>query len=173
MTQVSLSWTILVALISGGWGVAAFIRERRMQAIALSRELLSRLMDYDSLTLAHPEIQKFLSQNAGQGEEYFRAERLLAEEFFYQAKTLVYKQLNLFDEIVSIGAKSAGACSWLRPVGLVEAADWEAYMLEKFRHPFYRAILNHEIHIFGAALREFWTKNKAAVEALPADPFVW
>ncbi|MDP1681417.1 MAG: hypothetical protein Q8L39_06540 [Burkholderiales bacterium] len=173
MDEVNLYWTILVALISAGWIVTTFIRDRISQSLALSSALTSRLMEYDRLNLENPDIQKYISQHSAKAEEYFRSEQVLDEDLFYKAKTLVYNQLNLFDEILSMSSKPSNSWAFLRPAELVEKADWEEYIREKLRHPFYRSILLHEKHIYGASLREFWVSNQSLIESKPADPFIW
>jgi len=173
MDEANFFWEIFAALVSAGWVVTVFIRDRISQSLALSSALLTRLMEYEKISLENPEIQKYLSQNAKQDEVFFEDEKNLEEDIFYQAKTLVYTQLNLFDEILAISAKTGGSWTFLRPVALVEKADWDEYIKEKLRHPFYRSILNNEKHIFGAALRTFWKRNKKTIESNPADPFIW
>lgn len=86
---------------------------------------------------------------------------------------LAYTQLNLFDEVLSNIAKTRQGWAFLRPAGLPEKADWEEYIKVKLRHPLYRSILNHEQHIFGAALREFWNAHQAEIEAKLTDPYIW
>ena len=173
MDEAKLYWTILVAFVSAGWVVTAFIRDRVSQSVALSSALVTRLIEYDRLNIENPDIQKFISQNVAREETYFRSEKLLEEDLFYKAKALVYRQLNLFDEILSTSSKTSGSWSFLTPAALVEISDWEEYMREKLRHPLCRSILNHEDRIFGASLRDFWAKNKEVIESKSADPFIW
>jgi len=172
MDEANFFWEIFAALVSAGWVVTVFIRDRISQSLALSSALLTRLMEYEKVSLENPEIQKYLSQNAKQDEAFFKDEKNLKENIFYQAKTLVYTQLNLFDELLSISSKTSGIWSFLRPT-VVEKKDWEGYMKEKLRHPFYRSILMHEENIYGASLRDFWKRNKKAIESKSADPFIW
>ncbi|MBT9613555.1 MAG: hypothetical protein IV108_09865 [Burkholderiales bacterium] len=173
MDEVNFYWTILVALVSAGWIVITFIRDRIAQSLASSSALTSRLMEYDRLCIENPEVQKYISQHSNQAENYFRSKQVLDEDVFYKAKTLVYSQLNLFDEILSTSSKSSNSWAFLRPAELVEKTDWDEYIREKLRHPLYRSILLHEKHIYGASLREFWTSNQALIESKQADPFIW
>lgn len=138
MDEAEFSWTILVAIVSAGWVIATFIRDRASQSLALSSALSTRLMEYDRLNLENPEIQKYISENAAREEAYFRSDEVLEDVMYFKAKTLVYNQLNLFDEILAISAKTGGGWTLLRPVALVEKADWDEYIKEKLRHPFYR-----------------------------------
>jgi hypothetical protein len=173
MDEVKLYWAIFVAVVSAGWVVVAFIRDRTAQSVERSSAIMNRLLEVDELIIAHPDIQKYLSQNAARGEEYFRSQTVLAEDIFYKAKTKVYRQLNSFDELLSISSQTSGRWLFLKPPGVIEISDWEKYIMEKLHHPLYRSILNHEQHIFGAALRNFWNKNKKTIESTPADPFIW
>ncbi|MEK6260253.1 MAG: hypothetical protein AABP62_16665, partial [Planctomycetota bacterium] len=117
--------------------------------------------------------QKYISENAKQDDEWFRSNSLISDDIFYKAKTLAYNQLNLFDEISSVSSNTSGRWFLLRPAPVVELSDWYEYMIEKLRHPLYRSILKHENHIFGASLRDFWDKNRVAIESKDADPFIW
>jgi len=130
-------------------------------------------MEGDKLLIENPDIQKYISKNARQEEGYFRNEAVLGDAIFYKAKTYVYRQLNSFDEILSIASRT-GRRSWFsRPPALIEISDWETYIKIKLRHPLYRSILNNEKEIFGASLRDFWEKNKKDIESLKVDPFMW
>lgn len=172
MDEANFFWEIFAALVSAGWVVTVFFRDRISQSLALSSALLTRLMEYEKISLENPEIQKYLSQNAKRDEAFFEDEKNLDEDIFYQAKTLVYTQLNLFDELLSISSKTNGIWSFLRPT-VVEKKDWEGYMKEKLRHPLYRSILIHEENIYGASLREFWKRNRKVIESKSADRFIW
>lgn len=173
MDEVKFYWIIFAAIASAAWIVTAFIRDRVSQSVTSSSMLIARLIENNKLNIENPEIQKFISQNALREEAYFRSGELLEDDLFYRAKTYVYRQLNLFDEILSISSKTRGGFLFLKPAALIEISDWEEYIKEKLRHPLYRSILNHEKHIFGVSLREFWAKNKVAIESTPADPFIW
>lgn len=129
-------------------------------------------MEYETVHLQNPEIQKYISQNAARDEAFFRDPKNLEDDLFFKAKTLVYTQLNLFDELLSLSSSTSGIWAFLRPT-IVEQKDWEGYIKEKLRHPFYRSILIHEDDIYGASLREFWKRNRKAIEAKPANPFIW
>ncbi len=173
MTNVTFYWTIIVALISAGWAITVLVRDRISQSVERSSALISRLIEYDKLNIDNPDIQQYVSANAGRDVAYFRDPLLLQERLFFKAKTLVYKELNLFDEILSFSARAGWGWWLLTPAPLIEWEDWQEYIQEKLRHPLYRSILLHEQHIFGASLRNFWSNNRGAVEAKPADPFIW
>lgn len=173
MDKVTLYWTIVVGVVSAGWAITAFIRDRASQSIERTSAMVTRLIEGDKLLLENPDIQKFISQNARQGEGYFRNEAVLGEEIFYKAKTYAYRQLNSFDEILSIASRTGRRSWFLRPPVLVEISDWESYIKIKLRPPLYRSILNNEIEISGGSLRDYWKKNKKDIESLPVDPFMW
>lgn len=97
----------------------------------------------------------------------------LGDELFYKAKAYVYLQLNMFDEILSISARTGTGWSFLKPPALTELVDWETYIRVKLGHPLCRSILNNEQHIFGESLRSFWAANRHDIQATPADPFLW
>jgi hypothetical protein len=173
MDKANFYWTILVALVSAGWVLTGIIRDRIAQSVALSGALSARLLEYERINLENPDIQKFLSQNAGQEEAYFHSDERLREDIFYKAKALVYMHLNLFDEILSMPSNRSRIGFLIEPAPVVEKSDWLEYMKERLRHPFYRSILNHEMHTFGTSFRDFWAKNRAAVESKPASRFIW
>jgi len=171
--KATLYWTIVVGVVSAGWALIAFIRDRTSQSVERTSAMISRLMEGDKLLIENPDIQKYISQNARQEEGYFRNEAVLGEQIFYKAKTYVYRQLNSFDEILSIASRTGRRSWFLRPPVLIEISDWETYIKIKLRHPLYRSILNNEKEIFGGSLRDFWEKNKKDIESLQVDPFMW
>lgn len=179
MCNVNSNWSIIVGVISAVWILIIFIRDRRLQSITHTNEIMKLMMEDDRIYIEYPEIQMYLSQNSKQDVEYFRNETVLKDAFFYKVKTAVYKQINLFDEILSTSHNTKWRCpvlNWichfLKPP-LIEEEDWEAYMKEKFRHPLYQSILKHEKHIYGKSLRDFWGKNREEILSLPVDPFIW
>ncbi|MEK6262102.1 MAG: hypothetical protein AABP62_26180, partial [Planctomycetota bacterium] len=64
MDEAMLNWTILVTIVSAGWVLTIFIRDRVAQSVALSSALVTRLLEYDILNIENPSIQKFISENA-------------------------------------------------------------------------------------------------------------
>jgi hypothetical protein len=173
MPDPTLYWTIVTAVISAGWILTSFIRDRASQSVERTTAIMDRLLGADQLLVDNPDIQKYLSGNATRGEEYFRDSAVLDDAVFFKAKSFVYRQLNSFDEILSFSSKTSKRWSFLRPPGLIEISDWEIYIKELLRHPLYRSILNREARIFGAGLRDFWNQHKQEIETTPADPFVW
>jgi hypothetical protein len=172
MDDPKLYWTIVAAVISAGWVLTSFIRDRASQSVEHTRAIIDRLLGSDQLLIDNPDIQKYLSGNAARGEEYFRDPAVLEDAVFFKAKSFVYRQLNIFDEILSFSTKTSRSWSFLRPPGLIEISAWEVYIKETLRHPLYRSILIRETQLFGAALRRFWNKHKQAIASTPADPFV-
>ncbi|MBC8017883.1 MAG: hypothetical protein H7X83_05105 [Verrucomicrobia bacterium] len=77
MDEARFYWTVVVAVVSAGWVVTAFIRDRASQAVDRSSAMVVRLLESDKLIIDNPSIQKYLSQNAGQDEEYFRNQTIL------------------------------------------------------------------------------------------------
>ena len=122
----------------------------------------------------NPDIQKYLSKTCAEDEQYFRKETILDEDIFFKAKSLVYSQLNIFDEILSISSRTTGGWwSFMKLPALVEIEDWEAYIKMRIGHPLFRSIMKNEAYIFGASLRRFWDKNREQIESTPVDPFIW
>lgn len=173
MDEAKLYWTIVVALVSGGWAVTAFIRDRATQSLERSSAIINRLLEGDKLLIENPDIQQYLSRNAARDEEYFRSQAVLEDKLFYKAKTYAYRQLNSFDEILSISSQAGKGWSFFKPPTLIEISDWETYIKEKMRHPLHRSILKREKRIFGASLRDFWDRHREKIESAPADPFLW
>lgn len=171
MDEAKFYWTVVVAVVSAGWIVVTFLLQRMAQSVDGTKELMRQLLEYDKLNIENPAIQQYISRTAAQPEAHFRTDSLLADTLFFQAKAMAYSQLNLFDQILSVSSTTR----WLllKPPALIEFSAWEAYMVEKLRHPLYRSILNREAHIFGASLRRFWSRHRKAIESKPADPFVW
>jgi len=148
MEEAKFYWTIVVAIISAGWVLTVFIRDRVSQSIERTSAIITRVLEIDKLIIENPDIPKYLSRTATQKEQYFRSEAVLEEDLFYKAKTYAYRQLNSFDEILSIASKTTGMWSFLKPPSLVEISDWETYIMITLRHPLYRSILNNEKEIF-------------------------
>lgn len=170
---VPIMWPIVTAVAAAAWVVTAFIRDRISQEVERNSEIMKRLQEVEKVIIDNPDIQKYLSRNAAREEEFFRNQTVLEEDLFYKAKAHVYRQLNLFDEILSIPSKTSGILSILRPPALTERFDWEAFIKVKLRHPLFRSILKHEIEIFGDSLQCFWKKNSNEIESMSADPFAW
>ncbi|MBI1183582.1 hypothetical protein GC194_04890 [bacterium] len=166
-------WPFVVTIISGLWAVITLIRDRISNSIEQTNATISRLLEFEKWLVENPVLQKYLSQNVGIDEAYFRDENRLEEDIFFKVKSLVYGQLNLFDEILSVSNQSQRNWFITKPASLIELTDWETYIKEKLRHPLYRSILNNESQIFGTSLRDFWIKNKEDIENHPADPFMW
>jgi len=174
MDEAKLYWTIVVVIVSAAWAMTAFIRDRVSQSVERTGVIVNRLLEGDKLIIDNPDIQKYISQTAMRDEQYFRDEAaVLNEVLFYKAKTFAYRQLNSFDEILSISSRTTGKFSFLKPPALLEIADWEGYIRVILRHPLYRSILNTEKDIFGKALREFWKHNKRDIESTPVERFIW
>ena len=173
MDELTLYWTIVAGVISAGWVVTSFIRDRASQSVERTSAIMDRLLDGDQLLIDNPDIQKYLSGNALRGEKYFHDPAVLEDDLFFKAKTYAYRQLNSFDEILSLASKTSGGWSFLKAPALIEISDWEVYIKVKLRHPLYRSILKHEAHMFGVALRDFWNTHRQEIESTPADPFVW
>ena len=165
-------WGIVAALVGAGWFVLLFIRDRNFASAERSSALIKQLHEIDKLVIDNPDIQKYLSLNATKEEAYFCAPEVLQDNTFYKAKTFVYWNLSLFDEILSVAAAFKSGPGILAPP-VLELADWQGYMKRKFRHPLYRSILKREGDIFGAALRDFWSANQASIEAASVDAYMW
>lgn len=165
-------WGVVVALVGAGWLVMLFIRDRNSASAERSSALIKRLHEIEQLIIDHPDIQKYLSLTVTKEEGHFRTPEVLQDDAFYKAKAFVYWNLSLFDEILSITTTFKSGPAILAPQ-VLELSDWESYIRRKFKHPLYRSILNNEGEIFGAALREFWSANKAAIDAAPVDPYTW
>lgn len=170
---INFYWTVVVAAVGASWALVEFIRDRRSREVERNSEIMKRLQEVEKAIIDNPDIQKYLSRNAAQEEEYFRNQAVLEEDLFYKAKAHVYSQLNLFDEILSLPSRTSGIRSLLKPPALTERSDWEAFIKMKLRHPLFRSILKHEKKIFGDSLRCFWEKYSKEIESMPADRFAW
>jgi hypothetical protein len=95
------------------------------------------------------------------------------ETEFFKAKSFIYAQLDMFDEIL---AASAHNRSWLLVISsqaIIENTDWEAYMKHWMAHPLTCSILNNEANIFGQALQGFWKTHKQEITSTSPDRFSW
>ena len=173
MEEAKFYWTMVAGIIAAGWVLIMFIRDRRSQSLVLTSGITGRLLDIDKIIIDNPDIPKFICKTAGEDEQFFRSIGVLDDDAFYRTKTYVYRQLNAFDEILSISLQSSKKMSFLKPLPLIESSDWETYMMITLRHPLYRSILNNEGEIFGESLRSFWNSNKEAIRSTPADRFMW
>jgi hypothetical protein len=166
-------WPIAVALISAVWITITLIRTRSQQAIDQSTALLSRQLEHNKYILDYPEAQKFISKNAEQKEEFFQDQTHLDSDDYYRAKTLVYMNLNIFDEVLAFSAKSGKWWNLFKPQAVVELSDWESYIKEMLKHPFYRSILNNEGKIFGKSLQKFWGESRIDIAPERVNQFLW
>lgn len=170
---VSLYWTVIAGVAFGAFAVFRLLRDRSAAAAAQSQAMVSRLLEFDLVTLQHPEIQKYLAQNACQPVEFFRSDEVLQDSLFFQAKSKVYWQLNFADEILSLSAANQSLPKFFLPADMIEKSDWDTYFKVKLSHPLFRCILIHEGKIFGTALRDFWETHRDEIEGESCDPFVW
>lgn len=173
METAKFYWTVIVGIVGAVWIGVQFARDRIAQSISRTNAAVNHLIAMDQLIIDNPDTQRYLSETARENEDYFRRPERLKEDLFYKAKTLVYMQLNTFDEILSLSTRPQGMLALLGPGMLIEPADWEQYILVKLRHPLYRSILNHEKEIFGDCLRKYWAEHKTSIESAAIDPFVW
>lgn len=173
MTGTEFYWTVVVALSGACWTIITTIRERRTQAIAQSHTIIERLIEGDRLIIGHPDIQQYLSKTALEDESFFRKPDVLTDEMFFKAKSYLYYQLNLFDEILSTAAQSKVGNQFLRTPQIIEISDWEAYMVHRLTHPLCLSIMRNEGHIFGCALQKFWETNKSVIVGSTPDRFSW
>lgn len=173
METAKFYWTVVVGVAGAVWILVQFARDRIAQSIARTNAAVNRLFAIDQLVINSPDMQRYLSETAKLGENYFRDEARLKEDIFYKAKTLVYMHLNTFDEILSLSSEKPAWANFLGAGRMIESLDWEQYIRIKLRHPLYRSILNHEKEIFGEALRTYWATHRPHIEAAAIDPFVW
>jgi len=171
--EIEQYWTIVVAIISAAWVLVTLIRTRLEQTIGQSNALLSRQLEYNRQILEYPETQKFISKNISQSEAFFRDNVHLESDDFYRAKTLVYMQLNIFDEVLAFSSKSGKWWNIFKPPAVAELINWESYIKEILKHPFYRSVLNNEGEIFGVSLQKFWQKNKVDLSEQIPKKFLW
>lgn len=173
MTGMEFYWTGVVALCGTGWAVVSAIRDHKKQNLEHSRAIVGRLLEGDKVIIDHPEIQKYLSATALEDEHYFQETERLEDEQFFKAKSYLYSQLNLFDEILSAAAQAKNSIFFLRPPEISELEDWEEYIMHKLTHPLCRSILMIESRIFGRTLQDFWTKHESVIASKLPDRFSW
>lgn len=173
MEAATFYWTVVAGITGAVWILVQLFRDRVAQSIARTDASVRHLIAIDQIVIDNPDIQRYLSLTAHYHEDFFRKPERLEEDLFYKAKTLVYMQINTFDEVISLSSQKTGLNSLFGYTSLIELSDWENYMLVKIRHPLYRSILNNEHDIFGDALRTFWQKHRQRIESAGADPFVW
>lgn len=166
-------WTVVVTLVGAVWVTVSFFRERNSLALERSSRLIAHLLEIDRIIIEHPDIQKYLASTANEQVEYFYNPSLLNEDVFFKSKSYVYRNLNIFDEILSASTHGKAPLPFLEQPGIVEISDWENYIKQKLMHPLYRSILNNEIDIFGSSLRNFWLLNRDSIESGRANPFMW
>lgn len=172
------AWMMFVTAITAVWVLVTFFRDRNSSGLANSARLMQLLHDIDKELLADPSIIIFFESSADQNDTDFRDRSRLAEPTFIKAKTIAYRWLNVFDELLSISAEANSWFTrlfnlilWLPPV--IDEADWKNYMMKKLCHPLYKSILDHEPQIFGKSLRGFWDRNEKEIANLKVDCFSW
>jgi len=173
METATFYWTVVAGITGAVWIMVQLFRDRMAQSISRTDASIKHLISIDQIVIDNPDIQRYLSQTAKHNEDFFRKPERLEEDIFYKAKTLVYMQINTFDEILSLAARHTGLGSLFGHALLIELPDWENYILVKLRHPLYRSIMNNEKNIFGDALRRFWEQHNSEVASANIDPFSW
>ncbi len=166
-------WTIVAAVFGGLWAILSMVRDQRRQVVEDTRAVMARLLEFERLGIEHPEIRMYLSVTALEREDYFRDPQRLTENEFFKAKSFMYAQLDMFDEILAILAHNRSLLVTFRTKAILEDADWKAYMKQWMAHPLSRSILNNEGHIFGNELQSFWKINEANISASIPDRFSW
>lgn len=172
--DANVYWTIVAAAAGAIWTLVTAIRDRRSKALEQSRAIMDRLLEGDKLLVEHPDIAKYLSATAANSEPYFREPARLNESEFFKAKTYLYSQLSMFDEVLSVaGHTGSGISSLFKPPGILEIDDWEEYIKHRLSHPLARSIMAHEAPIFGHALQNFWSRHRDAISRRTSDPHSW
>jgi hypothetical protein len=166
-------WPIVAGIASGVWALVTWGINRSERRVRATSDIVSRLLEGDALKIENPEIQRYLSASACTTPSSFRSPSVLSDLAFFKAKSFVYRQLNMFDEILSYASASGTWPPFLRLPAFVEIKDWESYIIVVLRHPLHRSIIEHEQHIFGQSFRDFWKKHEDEILSRPADPFVW
>jgi hypothetical protein len=165
-----------VTLVGAGWAVVMFLRDRISLTHERSSAMVARLLESDRIIMEHPEIQRYISRTTKSNDRYFYDDKVLKDDTFYKAKSFVYWQLNLFDELLSISPKSSNIAvkffHWCLNPGITEYEDWQRYIRYKLMHPLYRSILDREEDLFGRSLIKFWRKNKNSIVGKP-NPHKW
>lgn len=172
MFDSTLYWTIIAGIVGALWKLSDFLRDRNLESIKRSSELFTRCSEDYKLIIEKPEIQMYLSQNAKQSPEYFHSEEILDNPLFYKAKSFAYRQIDMFDEILSLSSMTNRRFSLIRPLPVVEIKDWKEYIKIKLRHPLYRSILKYEKDGLGEAFNDFCKENKKWIEGA-VDPLSW
>lgn len=173
MEDVEVCWLILAGVVGAAWSLGTCIRTLRTQGVELTNKVINCLLEGDQLVIEHPEVQMYLSRNARQDAAFFHPDPVPGEPEFYQAKSFVYRQLNIFDFLLSISPAKVKKISFFNVSPVAEISDWHSYIQCKLRHPLYQWILDNEGEIFGAALRDFWKKHKTEILSRPIDPLLW
>ena len=177
--STNLWWSFIVACVSSGWIYITSLRQKIAEALEQNRIIMSLLVECDKIIIDNPELQKFISNNALREVNYFRSPEMLDMDIYFKAKTFAYRQINLFDQILSADTLEYNPLIFkafyplIKPACLLEKSAWESFICAKLRHPLYFSILKHESHIFGDSLRSFWKTKMAYIETLDIDPFLW
>jgi hypothetical protein len=170
----TIYWTIVAAVAGAAWTLVTAIRDRRSKALEQSRAIMDRLQESDKLLVEHPDIAQYLSATAANAEPWFREPARLVELQFFKAKSYLYSQLSLFDEVLSVASQTGGGfASLFKPPGILDIADWEEYMKHRLSHPLARSIMANEAPIFGRALQDFWSRHREAISRRTPDPHSW
>jgi hypothetical protein len=173
MTAMMSYWTLVVAFFTIVWTLITLIREQKTLAVSQSGSIMARLIESDRLIVEHPEIQRYLAKTATMEETFFRSPAVLDDNDFIKSKSYLYSKLNSFDEILSVSRHGKLAKFLLAPPKILEMVNWEAYMIQRLKHPLCRSIMKNELTIFGGALQDFWKDKKAEIESSAPDMFSW
>jgi len=161
------------SVLGGIWAGVTLIINRRSENQAWIAEIFASLQTISTTVMEHPEIQEYLCRHyAVEAAAFMVGGSMLRDRQFIQAKTLVYWHLNVFDSIIS---RTRGS-TWARRLLFsndAELNDWETYILERLRHPLFRAILEEEGKIFGKSLQSYYEVHKAELSKTPPMQYLW
>lgn len=118
--------------------------------------LTDRLYEIDRHILECPRMQRILYEESDRRTPYF-VQDTPHDDAYFQVKTFVYTQINLFDEIFSVVEGNR------RLEKAFEFSTWKDYMIRRLRHPLFRELLDGEGSIWGNKFREFIDSNRHAL----------
>ena len=149
----------VIALVTAFW---TYWITRDHLLLERVHRLSDRLYEFDRIIMQFPELQCLLYQEAQRNQPYF-AKETEHNDLYFRVKTLVYTQINLWDEIFCVVEGNK------RLEKTFEFEDWKSYILKKMRHPLFRELFNRESSIWGKKFQAFIESNRSKLLE-PADP---
>jgi hypothetical protein len=175
---------LLFSVIAGLWAVITLVLNKRRENVEWISQLYQQLQATSDIVMENPELQLYPCEHYDTPAETFKQRGdIQRDERFVRVKSLIYCQLNAFDALISKTQMQHTRSSAVRVAqslsnflffpGGAELRNWQAFVIEKLRHPFFQAVLEEEEVIFGDALIQFYRNHAKTIRSRPPLQYLW